>query len=170
MSSLHDPAASAAAGLRWFRVCFFSSLLDMRLVAMGQGGFLRQGSFVTRVGAEMLPPPGEWAPVRVSPRPPASLPVTSHHARWPRSRRAIAGRHARRLINCACVLFFPDPWGSRVALTCLLGLRYLLCERCNLCYKHEFSRVRGQGDREENAYCLRAFDCSNQKQRRCIWR
>jgi hypothetical protein len=35
----------------------------------------------------------------------------SRHARWLRSRRASAGRHARRLTNFACAHFFPDPWG-----------------------------------------------------------
>jgi hypothetical protein len=48
--------------------------------------------------------------------------------------------------------------------------RVLLCERCNLCYKWEPSGVRGQGDREESARCLHAFDCGNQMSRTCIWR
>ena len=57
MRSFHDPAASAVAGLGSFRLGFFSSLLDMRLVAMVLGGLLRRRSLVTGVGAEMLPPP-----------------------------------------------------------------------------------------------------------------
>jgi len=64
---------------------------------------------------------------------------------------------------------------QRIATQALL-LRFslashaLLCERCNLCYKWKLSQVRGQGDREESARCLHAFDCNNQKPRTCIWR
>jgi DNA ligase D-like protein (predicted 3'-phosphoesterase) len=57
MSSLHDPAASAVAGLGSFGVGFFSPLLDVRLVAMVLDGLLRRRSLVTGVRAEMLPPP-----------------------------------------------------------------------------------------------------------------
>jgi hypothetical protein len=69
MGSFHHPAASAVAGLGSFRLGFFSPLLDMRLVTMVSGSFLRRLSLVAGVGTEMLPlpPSGRWS--------------GSHHAR-----------------------------------------------------------------------------------------
>jgi len=45
MRSFHNPAASAVAGLGSFRLGFFSSLLDMRLVAISETAMPCQADF-----------------------------------------------------------------------------------------------------------------------------
>ena len=111
MSSLHHPATSPIAALIPFRVRFLSPLLDLWLVATPGRSSVPELLYNRRQHKDAVAL-GESGPVAPSPRRRVLRPATLRQACWPRSRRAIAGRHARRLINFAGVLFSPDPWGS----------------------------------------------------------
>ena len=111
MGPFHHPTARFPSGLATFRVSFLLALLDYEADSGGQprpGGPDRPCIRHRRRGAAVVRGPVSAAPAQSGPEWAAAI---SRHARWPRWRRATAGRHARRPANFACAHFSPRSVG-----------------------------------------------------------